>query len=184
MNAAESIKELEILKQNILSDDWELVKGSADGLATIGGDDVVEFLISLLESENPITRNGAALALEQIGDNRAVEPLLKAVFKKENHGCNGTMVFALESLDCSSKLKEIFKILFYETYEARMSAESILSEQVFEFTRDDLNEISEMWQDCQLHSEKCPEIENDEVRISIQNSVDGFLAYLKEDRKY
>ena len=93
------------------------------------------------------------------------------------------MVFALESLDCSKKLKEVFKILFHETYEARMSAASILNDQIFEFTKDDLDEISEMWQDCQLHPEKCPEIENNEARASIQNQVDGFLAYLKEDRE-
>ncbi len=38
----ENIKEIEALKQNIFSKDWELVKASADGLGAIGGDDVVK----------------------------------------------------------------------------------------------------------------------------------------------
>ncbi len=39
------------------------------------------------------------------------------------------MVFALESLDCSQKLKEIFRILFYESYESKLSADAILNDQ-------------------------------------------------------
>jgi len=82
---------------------------------------VVDFLISILSSDNSDIRNRAALALENIKDNRALEPLLAAIFIKENHNYNGTMVFALEPLDCSKKLKEIFKILFFETYESNIS---------------------------------------------------------------
>src|SRR5690554_2379648 len=90
--------EFEKLKQDVFSDDWELVKSSADRLGQIGGDEVVDFLISLIALDNSGIRNRAALALEDIKDNRALEPLLTAIFKKENHNYNGTMVFALESL--------------------------------------------------------------------------------------
>ena len=56
----------------------------------------VTSLISLLSSKNPLTRNEAALALKDRQENSALEPLLAAIFKKENHGYNGTMVYALE----------------------------------------------------------------------------------------
>jgi len=169
--------EIEQLKKNVFSDDWKLVCSSADRLGEIGGDEVVNFLIALLDLDKPGIRNRAALALEDIKDNRALEPLLKAIFKNENHNYNGTMVFALESLDCSEKLKEIFQILFYESYEAKISADAILSDQKFEFTKQDLVDIQEMWEDCKLHPEKCPAYQDSKEMI--ENAVEGFMCYLK-----
>ena len=74
--------EIEKLKTDILSDNWEVVKSSADRLGQIGGDEVVDFLISLLAVENSGIRNRAELAFYDIKDNRALEPLLTAVFKE------------------------------------------------------------------------------------------------------
>ncbi len=171
------IEEIEQLKKNMFSSDWELVKSSADKLGEIGGDEITDFFISLLDLDDSGIRNRAALALEQIGDNKAVEPLFKSIFK--NHNYNGTMVFALESLDCSKHLKDIFSILFSEAYESKMSAIAILDTQTFDFTSQDLLDINMMWEDCKLHPEKCPEIEDDEVKKEMQDSVDGFMEYLK-----
>jgi hypothetical protein len=173
--------EIEQLKKDIFSDDWELVKSSAKRLGKIGGDNVFYFLISLIALDNSSIRNRAALALEEIKDNRAVEPLLDAIFKKENHNYNGTMVFALESLDCSKKLKEIFRILFYETYEAKISAYAILDDQEFEFTKQDLLDIQKMWNDCKLNPETCPGFDDKETRDMMQDTVDGFLRYISEN---
>ena len=170
--------EIEQLKKDIFSDDWELVKSSADRLGQIGGDEVVDFLISLIALDNSGIRNQAALALEDIKDNRALEPLLKAILKKENHNYNGTMVFALESLDCSQKLKEIFRILFYETFESKINANAILSNQMFDFTKEDLLEIQNMWDDCKQHPDKCPCYDDIEIREMMQDAVDGFMIYL------
>jgi HEAT repeat protein len=150
-----SIEEINQLKKNIFSNNWETVKASGDRLGKIGGKDVTDFLISLLASDNPGIRNTAALALEDIKDNIALDPLLAAIFKKENHNYNGTMVFALQSLDCSKNLKDIFRILFYETHESKISAYAILCDQTFEFTTQDLTEIQQMWNDCNLHPTKC-----------------------------
>jgi len=168
--------EIEKLKKDVFSDNWELVKSSAKRLGKIGGDDVVDFLISLIALDNSSIRNRAALALEEIKDNRAVEPLLTAIFKKENHNFNGTMVFALESLDCSKKLKEIFRILFYETYESKLSAFAILNDQTFEFTNQDLLDVQKMWEDCKFDSDTCPGFDDKETREMMQEAVDGFLS--------
>jgi len=175
--------EIEQLKQDIFSDNWELVKSSANRLGEIGGDEVVNFLISLIALDDSSIRNRAALALENIKDNRAIEPLLSSIFKKENFNYNGTMVFALESLDCSKKLKEIFKILFYETYEAKISAYAILSVQIFDFTKEDLIEIQKMWDGCKLNPETCPNFDDIETREMMQDAVDGFMSYLKTKRE-
>jgi hypothetical protein len=174
-----SKQEIESLKQNMFSDDWELVKSSADKLGEIGGEEITDFLISLLKSENSGLRNRAALALEEIKNNRAVEPLLEAIFKKENHNYNGTMVFALESLDCSRNLKDIFRILFYESFEAKISAYRILTEQKFDFTQEDLTEIKQMFDGCKSHPDKCPCFEDEKIQTIIQEAVEAYLSLLK-----
>lgn len=172
-------KEISQLKKDMFSDDWETVKISADRLGKIGGQEVTDFLISLLNLENPDIRNRAALALEEIKDNRALDPLLMAIFKKENHNYNGTMVFALESLDCSKKLKEIFKILFFETYESKISAYAILCDQTFDFTEQDLIDVRQMWQECKMDPAKCPGFDDEETMAMMQDAVEKFISYLK-----
>ena len=169
------------LQKNIFSDDWETVKLAGNRLGKIGGKEVVDFLISLLSLDNSGIRNRAALALEEIKDSRAVEPLLNSIFKKENHDYNGTMVFALESLDCSKKLKEIFRILFFETYEAKISAYEILFDQTFDFSKDDIIEIQKMWDYCKSNPEKCPYYDDEETRKLMQNAFDAYIGYLKND---
>jgi HEAT repeat protein len=172
-------EEINQLKENMFSDDWKTVKISADRLGKIGGKEVTDFLISLLDLNNPDIRNRAALALEDIKDNRALDPLLNAIFKKENHNYNGTMVFALESLDCSKKLKEIFKILFFETYESKISAYAILCDQTFDFTEQDLVDVQQMWEECKLEPAKCPGYDDEETRSMMQDAVEKYTSYLK-----
>jgi hypothetical protein len=170
--------EIEQLKKNMFSGDCELVKSSAVRLGKIGGDSVVDFLISLIALDNSSIRNLAALALEEIKDNRAVEPLINSIFKKENLNYNGTMVFALESLDCSKNFKDIFKILFYQGYEAKMSAYAILDEQEFDFNDNDLLEIQRIWDECLQNPRLCPDFEDS--KDDIQDTVNTYLSYLNK----
>ena len=169
------------LQKDIFSDDWETVKSAGNRLGKIGGKEVVDFLISLLSLDNSSIRDRAALALEEIKDSRAVEPLLNSILKKENHNFNGTMVFALESLDCSKKLKDIFRILFFESYECKISAYEILFDQVFDFTKDDIIEIQKMWDYCKSNPEKCPNYDDAEIRKMMQDAFDAYIGYLKTD---
>jgi hypothetical protein len=167
--------ELEKLKADMLSGDFQKVKNAAETLGRIGGDDVLDFLISLLELDNPDIRNRAALALEEIKDNRALDPLLRAIFKKENHNSNGTMVFALEALDCSKHLVQIFRILLFETYESKLSAYNILKDQEFIISDEDIFEITSMWRKYKS-PEICPGYDHHETREMMEHAVQRFLA--------
>jgi len=148
--------ELEKLKQRILTgtpfEQMEVV----DELVETNTKDAVELFIELLESTDPQVRNSVALGIYELKPQTALEPLLTAIFKSENHNYNGTLVFALEQLDCIHKLKDVFKILFYESYESKISAYAILDKQIFEFTRTELLEIQAMWNDLLANPEKCP----------------------------
>lgn len=159
--------------KEVFFEEWGFIENLTNWREEISEEEVSEFLISLLKSENPLIRNKAALALKDRKENKALDPLLIAIFKNENHNYNGTMVYALESLDCSKKLKEIFKILFYESYESKISAYEILCNQTFEFTKQDLIEIQQMWRERKCQLEKYPL--RKEVISMIQDAVDGFM---------
>ena len=170
-------EEIAQLKRNVFSEDRQLVKLSVDRLLELVGKDGLDFLISLLALDNPYLRDIAALALADIKDNRVLDPLLSAIFKTENHNFNGTLVFALQSFDCSQKLKDIFKILFYQDYESKIGAYTILSDQIFKFKQEDLLEIGQMWRDCKKNSNDCPCFDDIDCRQMMQNAIDRFLQY-------
>jgi hypothetical protein len=173
-------EQLDKLKQDVFSDDWEKVKDACHQLGEIGGEEVFQFLLELLKLPDSGIRNRAALALRTIADSRAVKPLLDSIRQIANHNYNGTMVYALETLDCGDCLKELFQILFYESYEAKVSAMAILDEQIFEFTSDDLNAIQSMWDTCKANPALCPDFEGS--REEIEHFVEGFMAYLSDEQ--
>lgn len=168
------------LKEDMLSGEFERMQESAKKLIEIGGPEISDLFISLLKSENPAVRNIAALCLADMKEQRALEPILKAIFLKESFDANGTLAYALQFLDCSKRIKEVFRILFYCDYEPKLSASDILSEQIFEFSQQDIYEIFEMWEDCKRNPQKCPYYNNLEVRAMMENAVEGFRVYLAQ----
>ncbi|MBS1585350.1 MAG: hypothetical protein JSS82_07345 [Bacteroidetes bacterium] len=170
--------EIEQLKQDLFSDNWDLMKGSSETLRDIGSEEIFYFFIELLNLNNDRswTRNIAALRLGEIGDNRAVDPLLNAILKPENINYNGTLVYALSYLDCSRKLPELFEVLFYHGYEAKLMASEIIGKQIFEFSKGDILAVKSRWEDLELHPEKSPAF--DDSKRMIEDAVLGFLPYL------
>ncbi len=143
--------EIESLKSKVLGGDWKIANEAAKLLANIGGDIAFDFFISLLGMDIEDLRNVAALALLDIGDDKAVESLIVAILKKENIKRNGTMVYALQHLDCRNKFKEMFEILFYHGYEARVHAYQILTDQEMNATASDISDIVSQWEYIKSH---------------------------------
>ncbi len=131
-------------------------------------------LSKILLSKQPKVRNRAALIIRKIADNQAIMPLLSAIFKKRNRNYNGTLVYALQVLDCSNYLKEIFKILFFEGFEAKHMAYSILCDQEFVFTKTDLIAIQKMYREY----EKIACKNDTETNEMIRDSYVAYMSYL------
>ena len=180
MKETNSNSEIENWKEEIQSEDWEVALNAADNLGKIGGDNIVKFLIELLESNDARIRNAASLSIRETKDSRAIQPLLKSIFKPENRDYNGTMVYALQTLDCKNQLVELFKILFYESYESKMGAYTILDKQIFEFSREDLIEIKRMCKECNDKPEKVNGFDDEETILMMKDAYEGFMEYLKE----
>ena len=172
-------KKIENLKNQILTSNWKVAKLAIDDLVKIGDESVIEFLIGLLDQKDAAIRNKAALALSDLKAHQAVKPLLTSIFKPENRNYNGTMVYALQELNCEHLLVEIFQILFYHDYEAKMGAMTILEEQIFSFDEYDLFKIQKMWQEYNENFEKGKGFDNEALRLEIQEVYEGFMKYLK-----
>jgi len=177
-------EEIHKLKKNIFSADWEGKKASANRLFEIGGQENTDYLISLLDQSNSQVRDAVALTFRERKFNEALDPLLKAIVKKENSGYNGTMVYALETLDCSHKLKDLFEILFEKnSYEAQNHILTILNEQTFEFSSSDLLTIKAKWDALKERWNVLNNIEGENLRKHdidkdlIQSFVDSYTSY-------
>jgi len=179
-------KEIETLKGKISSGDWDVMTAATNRLFEIGGQENINYLIGLLNDSNSKVRNAAALTFRENRYNEALEPLLTSINKKENKGYTGTMVYALESLDCKSKLKELFNILFDKnSYEVQYHILTILDEQIFEFTNADLQEIKTKWDELKCdwnrlnNLDKANQKDYDIDDTLIQSYVDGFVSYME-----
>jgi hypothetical protein len=140
------------------------------------------FYISLLSlgRENSHVRNAAAYALRDIGDPVAKEPLWEYVLDADNIGWNGSMMYALAAFDNNDRFLDVFGVLFYHDAEAKMGAQSLLEEGVFDFNSDDLTVLRKMWQECRLNRGGC--FLDEQWERSIQSTVDSFLSYSKDEQ--
>lgn len=183
MKISNSNSEIENWKKEIQSEDWTVALNAANNLGNIGGDNIINFLIKLLESDHVSIRNAAALSIRATKDSRAIEPLLKSIFEPNNREYNGTMVYALQALECKNQLVALFKILFYESYECKMGAYLILDEQIFKFNQEDLIKIQKMWNECNEQPNIAIGFDDDETLLMMKDAYDGFMEYLNKNDK-
>ena len=81
-------------------------------------EEAVDFLIELLNTTtNNFLINASALALSDIGDNKAVEPLISLLRHPKTLGNRGTILYALEAFDCAEYSELIVELLFSDNFE-------------------------------------------------------------------
>jgi len=91
-------------------------------------DDIKELLNILKYTNNPLIWNHIALLLSDLKYDKAVPFLIKKIMSKEAYSDNGTLVYALENLDCRKYFIFIIKIICEMEYEARLGAYEIVQE--------------------------------------------------------
>ncbi len=132
----------EIINQ-LYSENWDESLEASDRLVKIyeSNNQIVDLLIEVLEnaeSDNAI--NATALALREISDNKAFDALLKAIEKRKSSNNISTLVYALENYNCKNHFLDIFSLfVFSNKADVMLSSYNILTEQVFEVSREDLN---------------------------------------------
>ncbi|WP_420826960.1 HEAT repeat domain-containing protein [Aquipseudomonas campi] len=88
----------------------------------------LQSLIQDLESPKSSIRDRAALDLMDIGDDSAIAPLLRAIFRPENVNHRGTLVYALSAFNCEDFLETLVDLALTGNFEVSAGACSIIAE--------------------------------------------------------
>ena len=182
-------QEIDKLKTDIFSADWDKVKESVNRLFEIGGQENIDYLIGLLDKQNSLIRNAVSMAFRANKFNEGLDSLFNAIGKVENRNERGTMVYALQTLNCSKKLKELFDILFSatENWEVQSGILTVLEEQEFEFSTTDLKEIQNNWNKIKENWNEANGIDIGNLKEYeidkelVQDFVEGYVSYLKTE---
>ena len=182
-------QEIQQLKSDLFTaDKWDKRKASSSRLFKIGGQENMDYLIELLNQENSLVRNAIAMTFMDNKFNEALEPLLISINRADYVKTRGTMVYALKAFDCSQKLRELFDILFGATknWEVQSGILTILEEQEFEFSMEDLLHIKQKWEGLKSNWNELNGVDKDNLQKYeidedlVQNFVDGYMAYLEK----
>ncbi|MBU5352587.1 HEAT repeat domain-containing protein [Paenibacillus barcinonensis] len=83
----------------------------------------VEFLIDILtEAKNALVRNQVAIALKDIGDNRAVYPLIEALSNAQLRRSRGTLLYAMEEMHYEPHIEIIVALIGDTSLEVRLQS--------------------------------------------------------------
>jgi len=124
------------------SKDIKTVTKAAHALGDLGERRAVLPLIDLLENTpHSVIRNAAAVALSDLGDQRAFQPIIALVQHPKTQGDNGTLVYALQSFDCSTIVPFLVDLVisgdFEVSHEAFLAIETVeeISEEDFQVSQ-------------------------------------------------
>lgn len=147
---------------------------ASDSLARIGSDHVVDAMIELLKHANPESRFMAARTLGLVKNNKALEPLLKAIQDKENSAMAGDFLVTLEEFDLSSNYVDIFKLYLFGSFRVSMIAKNLLDHEEFDITPRVLKKAQKHW------NHYSNNVKQDEVYALRKIEVEEMLGDLKE----
>ena len=139
-------KEINTLKEKIKSEDWETCRSAVDRLAEINSDESTSILLDMLRSDDAQIRNLAAVAMRETKNQKFLGPLTKRINELGTKGQIGTLVYALETLDCSRNLYDVANLNLNAgtNMEIKHSTTVILNEQSFELTTTEVEEIEKL----------------------------------------
>ena len=100
-------------------------------------------VLQALDSADAKTRNTAALQERDFAEV-AVATLFRAISRPENRNHRGTLLYALMPLNCSEHFAELFSLALCGSYEVQCHALSILQEQRFTPTQQELHVAKRM----------------------------------------
>lgn len=125
---------------------WEAKLSLADLLVEKYGTNATEQLCTLLESNDGLVRNTAALALRELKDSSATKSLMTAIKKPGNSKDRSTLVYALAAMNCSDYFSEIVELTLSPNPDVCWSACEVFFNQGFyvsdETVKQAMNSIS------------------------------------------
>ena len=160
-------------------EEWDNKIVDSKILASTDRTKTLDLIIEMLNSDDGQIRYIASHLILNFKLEEAKDKLIERILDKNIFNHNGTMTYALEHLDCSNNLAEVFNILATQSYESKLHAYNILSEQEFEFTIEDPNELTNIWSELVLHQNGKNKLESETYEM-IKDAYEGFIKYLAD----
>ncbi len=135
---------------------YSVVSSAIQGLVDLGDYSATLYLIDLLEkTSNHAIRNQVALALRDIGDARAVRPIVNLLTDPKTRNHRGTLIYSLSVFDCSQILPLLVELVISGGFEVSREAFLIIENMEGEIEK-------EVWHQCK-----------NKVKESLQNTSNG-----------
>lgn len=107
--------------------DEDQVIDAAQNVGHLGFKTAIPILLNILEStENHNIRNAIALALGDLQEQQAVQILIKKILDSKNRDYNGTLIYALKSLNIESVFTDLVNFMRESNYESSLMILQIL----------------------------------------------------------
>jgi hypothetical protein len=135
--------DIEKLKGKLYSQNWEESLNAADQLAAIKSDESIAVLVQALKSDDNFIRNAASLGIRDADDSNASKALFDRIIELGAREEIGTLVYSLETFNCSRYLLEIINLYFEGTYEVQASTSTIMEEQIFTVSYGEFQQVAQ-----------------------------------------
>ena len=103
---------------------------SSINIDQIDDSDKTELLQIFLHTNSSLIRNQIALMFSEMNYDYAIPSILEKITEKELYNANGTLVFALQTMNTLPHFTKIVKIICEQDYETRLAAFEIIQKDV------------------------------------------------------
>jgi hypothetical protein len=118
----------------------------AELLAKENNSEVLQRMITILQSDNPEHQFLAAKSIALTDDNAiALDSLLEEISDKRNKAIQGDLAEALEGFDCSDKFHQLFKLSLFGSIKTIAMAQEILDFEEFDITARAIRKAEKHW---------------------------------------
>lgn len=118
---------IKLLKHALEKNDVEEVERLVTEISPEQHDKAVLILIKHITlTQNPGIRNALAIALRNIGNEKAITPLIDLINNPKTLGNRGTLFYALEPFDCTGHLETIVHHFLTGNFEVQAMAYQLL----------------------------------------------------------
>lgn len=91
---------------------------------------VIDEMLALLRTTKKATvRNTISIVMRELSFDNAVDTLVELINKPENRNCRGTMLYALETLHCESRVKDLLYLFQEGNYETQYNIYCLVMEK-------------------------------------------------------
>ena len=124
--------ELNKYKSALIGDNEDKAIEASNFLANRLDDEILTFLIDLLDSNDELIRDMAAITLAKNPDIRVVEPLFNAILKSENENARGVLVNCLAYFEIDDHFVDVFKLYLFGNFKVSPFAFDLLNSKSFD----------------------------------------------------